>query len=78
MCARSDFKDVKKRKERKNCLRPFYYPCSIFGTVRRKKVSHETRNIECLFPKNEKLNIYRTTVREILDAILFEPICMSV
>lgn len=43
-----------------------------------KKVSHETRNIECLFPRNEKLNIYRTTVREILDAILFEPICMSV
>lgn len=66
-CARSDFKDDKQRRKKKEKNEKIVYVHSTthvlsLGLCGEKKISHETRNVECLFPKNGKLNI--NTVRQ--------------
>lgn len=67
-CTRSDFKDDKQRKKKKQNEKIVYVHSTThvlsLGLCgeKKKQISHETRNVECLFPKNEKLNI--NTVRQ--------------
>ena len=55
-------KETKRKNEKIVYVHSTTHVLSLGLCGEKKKISHETRNVECLFPKNEKLNI--NTVRQ--------------